>query len=357
MVIEDSPVVRLLLQEIIGGDPRLEVAGAYASAEQALEVLHQVAPDVISLDIRLAGMNGFQATQRIMAERPTPIVVVSASVESEDMKVSINALKAGALAIVEKPVGVARADYQLLASQICTQLVIMSEVKVVRQRRPPAPPAAPAGRPPPPVPGGPFRLLGIAASTGGPQALLTLLGALPPNFPLPILIVQHIGHTFLDGFAAWLDENCPLAVAVAGDGEVPAAGRVYLAPADHHLEARAGRLCWTSGAPVSSQRPSGTVLFRSLARELGPRAIGVLLTGMGDDGAAGLLDMRQAGAFTIAEHESTAVVNGMPLAACRLQAPCETLPLQQIAPRLLDLLRGLEGAAAGDGDVQREPHA
>ncbi len=338
MVVEDSHVVRLLLSEIIGGDPRLEVAAAFASAEEALEALHRVAPDVISLDIRLAGMNGFEATRRIMAERPTPIVVVSASVEDEDLKVSINALRAGALSIVEKPVGLTRSDYQRLASQICTQLAIMSEVKVVRQRRPPGPPARPRPRMPAARERGPFRLLALVASTGGPAALASLLGALPPDFSLPILVVQHIGSTFLDGFAVWLNDQSPLAVSVARDGEVPDRGKVHLAPAEQHLELRAGRLCWTWDPPVSSQRPSGTVLFRSLARELGPRAIGVLLTGMGDDGATGLLDMRQAGAHTITEHESTAVVYGMPMAANRLGAACESLPLPEIAPRLLDLV-------------------
>jgi two-component system chemotaxis response regulator CheB len=230
----------------------------------------------------------------------------------------------------------------------------MSEVKLVRQRRPPGAPAAPsAPLPRPTIAPGPFRLLGLVASTGGPQALLTLLGGLPTDFPLPILIVQHIGETFLQGFAAWLQDNGPLPVAVARDGEVPAAGRVYLAPAQHHLELRAGRLCWAPGSLVSGQRPSGTVLFRSLARELGPRAIGVLLTGMGDDGATGLLEMRQAGAHTIAEHESTTVVNGMPGSACRLGAARETLPLPAIAPHLLDLLRAPEPGAVVASSARR----
>ena len=338
MIVEDSAVVRTLLEEIIGRDPRLQVAASVASAEEGLELLHRVAPDVISLDIRLEGMNGFEATQRIMAERPTPIVVVSASVENTDLRISINALKAGALAIVEKPVGVGREDYQRLAAQICTQLAIMSEVKVVRQRRQPSPPAqvraTPGLRPQP----GPHRILGLTASTGGPSALSRLLGSLPADFPLPILVVQHIGAAFLEGFAAWLGDVCPFESSVAREGEVPTAGRVYVAPHDRHLQVRGGRLWLTQGPPLSNQRPSGTALFESLAREYGARAIGVLLTGMGDDGAAGLLALRQAGGFTIAEDESTAVIYGMPQVACRLGAPCVSLPLPEIAGRILELL-------------------
>lgn len=341
MIIEDSEVVRMLLEEIISRDPRLEVAASASSAEEGLRLLHKTAPDVISLDIRLPGMNGFQATKRIMSEKPTPIVVVSASVEKEDLKISMNALKAGALAIVEKPVGTTRSGYQEMANQLCTQLAIMSAVKVVRQRRLSFP--SPVTRASGPhacrvQKNGAFRMLGIAASTGGPNALERLLNGLPADFPLPILLVQHITPSFLEGFAAWLDDVCPFAAAVARDGEIPAAGKVYVAPVESHIKVRAGRIWLDSSPPVSSQRPSGTVLFESLARELGSSAIGILLTGMGDDGARGLSELRAVGGYTIVEDESTAVVYGMPQAALQLGAACESLPLHEIAARVLDLL-------------------
>jgi two-component system, chemotaxis family, protein-glutamate methylesterase/glutaminase len=347
MIIEDSAVVRMLLEEIVGSDPRLEVAGAFASAEDGIEALDQISPDVISMDIRLTGMNGFEATQRIMAKRPTPIVVVSASVERADLKISINALKAGALAIVEKPVGVTRPEYREMAAQICTQLAIMSQVKLVRQRR--QGPAVAAARPARRALADPrvrLTMLGIAASTGGPNALERLLGGLPADFPLPILVVQHITPTFLDGFAAWLEDVAPFPSTVARGGEVPAPGRIYVAPADGHLTLEAGRLAVDRGPPISGHRPSGTVLFASLARELGAAAAAVLLTGMGEDGAAGLRAVRVAGGYTIAEEESTAVVNGMPGAARRLDAVCQSLPLPEIARRLVELTGGGPGRRA-----------
>lgn len=342
MIVEDSRVVREFLKELIGRDPRLEVAAAFGSAEEALAQLERVAPDVISMDIRLPGLNGFEATQQIMARRPTPIVVVSASVEAEDLNISMNALRAGALAVVEKPVGLSHKDYEALAERVCTQLAIMSQVKVIRQRidrglrfGPPQP--TPAARPVS-IPPGPFRMLGVVASTGGPNALAKLLGGLPADFPLPVLLVQHIGGAFLDGFVAWLDGLSPLRARLARDGETPGPGTIYLPPADQHLRVEGGRLAVRGGTTVSQQRPSGTVLLQSMAQALGPAALGVLLTGMGDDGADGLGAVRAAGGYTIAEDESTAVVYGMPAAAVQRGAVCESLPLPEIAPRVLELL-------------------
>jgi two-component system chemotaxis response regulator CheB len=343
MIVEDSHVVREFLRHVIARDPRLEVAAAVDSAEEALRLLEHVSPDVISMDIRLPGMNGFEATQQIMARKPTPIVVVSASVEAEDLKISMNALRAGALAVVEKPVGARHQDYESLAGRLCAQLVNMSQVKVIRQRidrglrfgaERPAPAPENVFRP------GPFALLGLVVSTGGPQALTRLLPTLPRDFPLPILLVQHITACFLDGFASWLSGVSPYPVRVAREGERPAAGTVYLAPANRHLEVQGDRLWLTQAAPVCLQRPSGTVLFRSMARSLGPRALGVLLTGMGEDGAEGLKEVRDRGGYTIAEDEATAVVYGMPAAAVRLGAVCESLPLEEIAPRLAALTGG-----------------
>ena len=345
LIVEDSAVIRHLLEHIIDGDPRLKVVGSAGSAEEALEMIDRVGPDVISLDIRLPGMNGFDATRRIMRDRPTPIVVCSASVEAEDLKITMNALRSGALAVVEKPVGTTRADYEPIARALCTQLAIMSEVKVVRQRTLAAGPkpfleksAVLSTGNAVARPSAGIRVIGIGASTGGPNAIVQVLTDLGPNAGVPILIVQHIIPSFLAGFVSWLDAVTPFRVVAARDGEVPAAGTVYVAPPERHLRLDGRQLRLTPDAPVSLQRPSATPLFESIAKSAGRAAIGVLLTGMGDDGADGLLDLRRAGGHTIAEHESTAVVYGMPKAAVDRGAACETLPLPGIAPRVLEVI-------------------
>lgn len=345
MIVEDSRPVREMLEYIIGADARLQVVASVGSGEAALTQLHQAAPDVISMDIRLPGMNGFETTQRIMAERPTPIVVVSASVQSEELNISMNALRAGALSVMEKPVHTGDRAYADLAGRLCTQLVIMSEVRVIRQRVRRSLALPPTFRQngstpgvPPPLRAGSFQVLGIVASTGGPNALVKMLGGLGSQVSVPILVVQHITPSFLKGFVTWLNDICPMSVVEAREGQVPAAGTVYVAPADQHLLLDHGRLRLDGGAPVSVQRPSGTVLFRSMARAAGASALGVLLTGMGEDGAAGLRAIRDAGGYTIAEDETTAVVYGMPAAAVSLGAVCESLPLDDIAGRVSQIL-------------------
>jgi two-component system chemotaxis response regulator CheB len=340
LVVEDSAVVRTLLQHIIGGDPRLEVCAMAASAEEALRMLDKLSPDVIAMDIGLPGMDGLEATRRIMSQKPVPIVVVAGGIESKERSsTAMEALRAGALTVLEKPVGTTNAHYQTLAERLCTQLVIMSQVKLVRhhirrKRRPPSAHNADAAV----HRSGAYSMLGIVCSTGGPGALVKLLGALGPDFPLPILLVQHMTASFLTGFASWLDSVCPFSVAIVKDGQIPAVRMVHMAPAERHLQLDSGVLRLDSAASVCGQRPSGTVLFQSMARSLGGNALGILLTGMGEDGAAGLSQIRQAGGYTIAEDESTAVVYGMPAAAVRIGAVCESLPLPAIAPRVLELV-------------------
>lgn len=348
MIVEDSAVVRHLLTSIIARDPRLKVAAAVSSGEEALAALAHVDPGVISMDIRLPGIDGLETTRRIMEEHPTPIVVIADSVHDGSMKLSMNALRAGALTVVEKPVGIASGGYEEIAGKICTQLYIMSQVSVIRRRGVHARSAREAVQPPQPNKSCTFApsIIGIAASTGGPPALARVIGALPADFPLPILVVQHMGAPFMEGFASWLDGLVPLAVDLAKDGEIACPGRVYVAPGDHHLVLAEGNtLRLTREAPFNSQRPAATVLFQSMARQAGGRGLGVVLTGMGEDGARGLAEMRAAGGQTIAEHETTCVVYGMPAAAISLGAIDTVLPLDMIGPRLSHM------AAQGTADA------
>jgi two-component system chemotaxis response regulator CheB len=340
MIVEDSAVVRALLEYSIGRDPRLEVCASAGTAEDALETLEQFAPDVIAMDIHLPGMDGLEATRRIMSKKPIPIVVVAASIESRKWNTTaMEALRAGALTVLEKPVGTTHADYEALAERLCTQLIIMSQVNLVRRYGRHEQEAANGRiRRPQNNRSGEFKMLGIVCSTGGPSALVHVLEALGPAFPLPILLVQHMTASFIEGFAAWLQSACPFSATVVKDGCIPAAGALHLAPAERHLRLDHGRLWLDAGDPVSFQRPSGTVLFQSMAEELRADALGVLLTGMGEDGAEGLLAIRRSGGYTIAEDDTTAVVYGMPAAAVRMGAVCESLPLPAIAARISELM-------------------
>nr|WP_198141394.1 chemotaxis protein CheB [Verrucomicrobium spinosum] len=341
MIVEDSPVISMFLEHIISQDPRLQVVASVRSGEEALAVLDRVNPDVISLDIRLPGMNGLEVTRRIMSEHPTPIVVVSSSVEDEELNISMNALRIGALSVVQKPVGMSHHDYADLAATLCTKLFIMSQVRVIRQRYRVTWPGMPVPSPATMVPlpkAGRWRptVIGMVASTGGPSALVRVLGDLSPAVKQPIVVVQHITPGFVRGFVNWLNDVLPDRVVIEGMAQMPLEeGMVYVAPADRHAVCVPGmRLGLLDTPAVCAQKPSGTVLFRSMSQVHGAKALGVLLTGMGEDGAVGLKEMCDSGGLTFAEHESSAVVYGMPGAAVRLGAAREVLPVSEIGPRL-----------------------
>lgn len=354
LIVEDSAVVRHLLELIIGGDERLEVAASLASAEQALQILPELHPDIISMDINLPGMDGLEATHQIMTTQPTPILIVSSSVSDAEATTSLEALRAGAVTVAEKPVGPGHPQFAAHAAQLCNKLVIMSEVRVVRQRQGRY---LRAGTPPiqrlaastddfstPRLSiATDYQIVGVVASTGGPQALVRLFSDLGTDFPLPVLLVQHITAAFVDSFSRWLGTVTGWQVVIGEKGVVPTPGCIYVAPADRHLcvekKLSQPHLRLSDSPLVSGQRPSGTELFASMANVYGAHAIGVLLTGMGDDGADGLLNLRTAGGYTIAEDQSTAVVYGMPAAAVNRGAARESLPLPQIGSRIQSLLR------------------
>lgn len=333
--------MRTLLEAIVDSDPRLELAGSCADAESAIKFLATRRPDVISMDILLPGMDGLEAIRQILAEHPIPIVVISSTASSSESRHAMEALHAGALAALPKPDGPASADFSKHSRRIADQLAALSQVKVIRRhpsresRSPRPTPVVPTA--PPVQAEHPARVIGIASSTGGPVALVDLLAPLPASFPLPILLVQHIAPGFAESFAEWLDGVLNLHVACARNGETLEAGRVYLAPDGRHLAVRGDRAVLLDTPPSGVHKPSGNVLFGSLARDYGAAAAGIILTGMGRDGSEGLLAMRRAGSWTCGQSEDSCAVFGMPMAAKEAGALCELLPIPAISARLNSL--------------------
>lgn len=344
LVVDGSSAARRELADVLETDAGIRVVGCVDSGRAALEFLGREKPDIVVMDIHMHGTDGYEATRAIMESLPLPIVLCSAPDQPEDVATTFRAFEAGAVAVVARPQPLS-AEFEQRAAEMRRMVRLMSEVKVVRRwpkRRTSATPTPTA-----PLPRHPFGAVGIGASTGGPPALQTLLAGLPKDFALPILVVQHITRGFLPGLADWLGQTTPLHVQIAAHDMEPRPGHVYLAPDDFHMElGESHRIRLTREAPENSLRPSVDRLFRSLAQQCGARGIGVLLTGMGKDGARGLLAMREAGAWTIAQDEATCTVFGMPREAIALGAAREVLPLDAIGAAVFEGLAGRRGVRA-----------
>lgn len=338
LVAEDSVTVRELLVAILESDPGIRVVGQAKNGREAVELARELRPDLITMDVHMPEMDGFAATKEIMVEAPTPIIIVSSSSRGRDVDLSLNALRAGALMVVPKPDDPTSPMFNGRLEQFLSMAKAMAGVKVVRRW---------AGRatPPPPAPGPPPgtvapRLVAIAASTGGPAALQRILGDLPGDFPAPILLVQHIARGFTEGLADWLGAGSPLRVKLAEHREALAPHTVYVAPDDRQLGVDDGdRLEVLDAPPIEGFRPSATHLFESVARRCGAAVTGVILTGMGRDGVAGLQRVREAGGHVIAQDRATSVVYGMPNAAVEAGVVDAVLPIEAIAGQLEKLAR------------------
>ena len=342
LVVEDSLTVQLLLTEAIEADGRLQVVNRVATGEQALEFVKASRPDVVLMDVHLPGINGFEATRRIMATTPVPIVICSAVSDPDDVATTFEAMEAGAVAVVAKPGGLHSANQAEIKRHLVETLRLMAEVKVVRRwgraatRRPvdsPQPAIAEAARHKTMK-----RVVAIGTSTGGPPVLRTILSELPASFPLPILVVQHISPGFLPGLVEWLGTSCALPLEIAAHGAPLLGGHVYFGPDGFHLGVNAkGHIALAKRAADDHLCPSVAHLLRSVTETYGAGGIGVLLTGMGSDGAAELAELRQRGGTTIAQDKNSSVVHGMPGEAIRLGAATHILPAGQIAGELVRL--------------------
>jgi two-component system, chemotaxis family, protein-glutamate methylesterase/glutaminase len=345
LVAEDSTVVRMFLVHLLESDPQIRVIGAVGDGQSALEFVNERRPDVVLMDIHMPRLDGFEATRRIMETQPVPIVICSATTNVKDVVITFRAMEAGAIACIEKPLGREHGDFETQAAHLLQTVKLMSEVKVVRRRARsgPAPFSAeyPAQRE---RPDAPIKLIGIGASTGGPPVLQTILAGLPKDFPAPVLVVQHIARGFLAGMAEWLNQTTGSQVHVASMGTCPLPGHVYLAPDDFHMGIVAGgAIVLTREEPENHLRPAVSFLFRSLARECGASALGVLLTGMGKDGAAELKAMKDKGAITIVQDRESSVVHGMPGEAIALGGATHVLAADKIAAALARLVNHRNG--------------
>jgi two-component system, chemotaxis family, protein-glutamate methylesterase/glutaminase len=328
LVVDDSPLQRQLLVETLKQDVQIEVVGTAADGYEAVAMVEALRPDLITMDIQMPKMDGYRATEEIMIHNPTPIVIVSGSESRPDMDKTMNSLKAGALTVITKPSSVQSSQFDAWAKLLLETVKSMAEVQVIRKRKRALP------EPPPPIKSS-FatkpKAVAIVSSTGGPQALHRLLSGLE-SFPLPIFIVQHISASFLGGFAGWLDAAVSLPVRIATHLETVRPGTIYLAPENRHMGVTlSGTIqCWDT-PPVDGFKPSGTVLFHSMAEAYGSETLAIILTGMGRDGVDGLGAIRKAKGAIVAQDEKSSVVFGMPKAAIDAGLADEVLSLDQIA--------------------------
>ncbi|UCH77696.1 MAG: chemotaxis-specific protein-glutamate methyltransferase CheB [Candidatus Coatesbacteria bacterium] len=338
LVAEDSAVVARVLVDVLTTDPDIVVVGVASDGAEAVEMTRSLKPDLITMDVRMPRMDGLVATRKIMEEIPTPIIVVSASVNVQDMNITFEALRAGALEIIEKPRGVGHKDYEAVRGRLIRAVKAMSEVKVVRRmsearlRRPSRlPKAVVRGKER-------GRVIVIGSSTGGPAALEKILARLPEKLLAPVLVVQHIAPGFVAGLAEWLNQSSALNVKIAEAGEEPLPGTVYFAPDGYHMQIdRDGRVVLDEGPPERGHRPSIDRLFTAAAQVWGPRCISALLTGMGSDGVSGLGEIKRAGGAALAQDEGTAVIYGMPREAAEAGFVDKVLPLEELAAEFVAL--------------------
>lgn len=341
LIADDSPTAREFLAHLLAADPEIEVIG---TAANGLEVLHFLRgdrrPDVITMDIDMPVMDGLEATRRIMETDPHPVVIVS-GLSFREKTASMSAFEVGAVAAVERPAGFGDSGHQETAQEIISTVKAMAEVKLVRRwpkgaRRGRASARRAQGVPRPRDRS--IRVVGMGASTGGPAVLKAIIAALPDDFPLPVVIVQHMSATFLQGFAEWLTLVTGKVVRLAVDREELKPGGIYVAPENVQMGITpAGVVELQPDGPSEALRPSVSFLFESLSRSFGPGVVGVLLTGMGRDGADAMKMMKEGGGVTIAQAAETCIVNGMPMEAVKLGAVDYILPPEEIPALLCQL--------------------
>ena len=343
LVVDDSPSIRAAIRAMVEGDAGIRIVGEAGTGAEAVEMARTLRPGVILMDVQMPGMDGIEATARIMASVAVPIIAFSAFTWGGEAKASIEMLAAGALDVMAKPDLGGAGSVSACSRALRKKIRSASRVAVVRHLRRAVPTVPGRGEPAGPSDRTRFEVLGVGASTGGPTALRDLFSALPADFPMAILVVQHITMGFTAGFVEWLRQHTLLDVRIANEEDRAVPGSILIAPEGRQLEALpGGAVRATSRKPRGVHLPSADTLLSSLASAYGRKCIGALLTGMGSDGAEGLLDIRRAGGFTLAQDEETCVVFGMPREAVRRGAVDRSMAPASMA----ELLRQMAGRFA-----------
>ncbi len=332
LIAEDSAFIQRVLVKIMEGDPELQVVGVAKDGKTAVEMARLLRPDVITMDIRMPVMDGFQATRLIMTENPTPILVVSSSVHAEDLRISFNAIQAGALDIMEKPRGNLAGDYYHLGQEIIRKVKLIAGIRVFRHLTPKFQGTADTSRRM--IAKTRNRGVAIGASTGGPSALFHVITSLSRDFPAPVFVTLHISEGFGRGCADWLGRNAKIEVRIPADGEQIQPGVVYFAPDDRVMRVANRTAIAVEGSKMDRSTMPIDAMMDSFAGTYGSNGVGVLLTGMGSDGARGMARLRRSGGRGIAQDEETSVVFGMPKEAIAMGGVDVVLPIEKIATQI-----------------------
>lgn len=325
LLADDSILVRTVLREALHSSGDMQVVGEAANGVEAVELTKRLKPDIIIMDVLMPLMDGLQATENIMAENPTPILILSSTVDEKDLKLAFTAIKKGALDVMEKPAISGAASQADFFEKLREKIRLLARIKVIHHIY-----RADRLKKIQPEKGSLRSILAIGASTGGPKAVTSIVKTLPQDFSGAIFIVQHISSGFAKGFAHWLDIESSIPVRLAEPGDPPISGTALVAPTDCQMILENGTIKIIDAPAVNCCRPSIDVFFESLAPSKGKDTVALLLTGMGRDGAQGLLKLRESGAYTIAQDEQSCVVFGMPKVAISLNAASEVLPLDTI---------------------------
>ena len=333
LIVDDSVVAREYLTHILSSDPGISVVGTASSGLEAIDLIRTKSPDVVTMDIHMPDIDGMETTRRIMEETPVPVIIVSSTIRTKDTAFSFQVLETGALAVLLKPPAMNHPEFESTKNELIETIKVMSEVKVVKRSRrqrlyrsqsdPQVLSSLKAAR-------AQIEVIAIGCSTGGPQVLQTILSGLTPVPRSAILITQHISPGFTEGFLDWLSTTTPIPIKLGEAGEKVLPGKIYLAPENHHMGVAKRQIILSKDPPRFGLRPSVDFLFRSVAEEYGPASIGIILTGMGADGADALKRMRDKGAVTIAQNKESCIVFGMPQEAIKLGGADYVLSIEEI---------------------------